>query len=284
MTCFPSFCDSLSFSLFVRRMPSRYFWPKLQVQMQLPQWWSLWLQDWGLLLPPWLHRSWLQLKWVRKTRSCLVFFLNIFFWSYCFWAVGHFIVVVFPGKLWAATTEATHEAFERKTFIFFFLYLYLYFCVNEDVFISAGCLSGYYGKDCAKLCSCGEGGQCHPATGKCNCAPGRMGQSCQQGKTMSSIVSSCCRALITNDIKSKKNTANDKCSFVDICSCTMTQKIFEVRKKWLLNYNYNQLWVRAFYLWPLWPPGWHVSVGTTGPNEFFRNRRPNWRRTNNHSN
>lgn len=79
MTCFPSFCDSLSFSLFVRRMPSRYFWPKLQVQMQLPQWWSLWLQDWGLLLPPWLHRSWLQLKWVRKTRSCLVFFFNIFF-------------------------------------------------------------------------------------------------------------------------------------------------------------------------------------------------------------
>lgn len=79
-------------------------------------------------------------------------------------------------------------------------------------------------------------------------------------------------------------SANDKCSFVDICSCTMTQKIFEVRKKWLLNYNYNQLWVGAFYLWPLWPPGWHVSVGTTGPNEFFRNRRPNWRRTNNNSN
>lgn len=48
--------------------------------------------------------------------------------------------------------------------------------------MSAGCLNGYYGKDCAKLCSCGEGGRCHPATGKCNCAPGRIGQSCQQGK------------------------------------------------------------------------------------------------------
>lgn len=79
MTCFPSFCDSLSFSLFVRRMPSRYFWPKLQVQMQLPQWWSLWLQDWGLLLPPWLHRSWLQLKWVRKKLAAVWCFFETFF-------------------------------------------------------------------------------------------------------------------------------------------------------------------------------------------------------------
>lgn len=52
------------------------------------------------------------------------------------------------------------------------------------MFLSAECPSGYYGKDCAKLCSCGEGGQCNPATGKCNCAPGRMGQTCQQGKVM----------------------------------------------------------------------------------------------------
>ncbi|KAL2096027.1 hypothetical protein ACEWY4_008175 [Coilia grayii] len=27
---------------------------------------------------------------------------------------------------------------------------------------------------------CGEGGQCHPVTGGCHCAPGRTGQSCQQ--------------------------------------------------------------------------------------------------------
>lgn len=70
-------------------------------------------------------------------------------------------------------------------------------CVNEDMFVSAGCLSGFYGKDCAKLCSCGEGGQCHPATGKCICAPGRMGQSCQQGNAMlmSLIVTLCCGAM-----------------------------------------------------------------------------------------
>lgn len=48
---------------------------------------------------------------------------------------------------------------------------------------SAGCLSGYYGKDCGKPCSCGEGGQCHPTTGRCICAPGRMGQSCEQGNS-----------------------------------------------------------------------------------------------------
>lgn len=53
--------------------------------------------------------------------------------------------------------------------------------VNEGVFVSAACPRGYYGKDCTKLCSCGEGGQCHPTTGRCMCAPGRMGQSCQQG-------------------------------------------------------------------------------------------------------
>lgn len=55
---------------------------------------------------------------------------------------------------------------------------------GAKTFLSTECPSGYYGKDCAKLCSCGEGGQCNPATGRCNCAPGRMGQTCQQGKVM----------------------------------------------------------------------------------------------------
>lgn len=45
----------------------------------------------------------------------------------------------------------------------------------------SGCPSGYFGKDCAQHCSCGEDGQCHLATGRCNCGPGRIGQSCQQG-------------------------------------------------------------------------------------------------------
>ncbi|PWA20179.1 hypothetical protein CCH79_00003680 [Gambusia affinis] len=44
----------------------------------------------------------------------------------------------------------------------------------------AGCPGGYYGKDCAKLCSCAEGAQCHPVTGRCICGPGRTGASCQQ--------------------------------------------------------------------------------------------------------
>lgn len=82
-------------------------------------------------------------------------------------------------------------------YIIYHFYLFIIFdlccCVNEDMFISTGCPSGYYGKDCAKLCSCGEGGQCHPATGKCICAPGRMGQSCQQG--LFGLISSCGRAM-----------------------------------------------------------------------------------------
>lgn len=53
--------------------------------------------------------------------------------------------------------------------------------MNESICIHAGCPSGYYGKDCAKMSTCGEGGQCHPVTGRCICSPGRMGLSCEQG-------------------------------------------------------------------------------------------------------
>ncbi|TSX85963.1 Multiple epidermal growth factor-like domains protein 6 [Bagarius yarrelli] len=42
----------------------------------------------------------------------------------------------------------------------------------------AGCPAGSYGQDCAKVCVCGEGGQCHPVSGKCNCTSGRTGHSC----------------------------------------------------------------------------------------------------------
>lgn len=49
------------------------------------------------------------------------------------------------------------------------------------MFVLQGCPSGFYGKDCAKLSSCSDGGQCNPVTGRCNCSPGRMGQYCQQG-------------------------------------------------------------------------------------------------------
>uniref|UniRef100_A0A671MJM2 Zgc:158328 n=1 Tax=Sinocyclocheilus anshuiensis TaxID=1608454 RepID=A0A671MJM2_9TELE len=55
------------------------------------------------------------------------------------------------------------------------LITFVFFCP----FIS-GCPTGRYGRDCAQVCLCGEGGQCHPETGRCNCAPGRTGPSCEQ--------------------------------------------------------------------------------------------------------
>lgn len=74
----------------------------------------------------------------------------------------------------------------------------LFFHMDESISIHAGCPSGYYGKDCAKMCTCGEGGQCHPVTGRCICGPGRMGLSCEQGNVKPRMF--ICSILVQNYI------------------------------------------------------------------------------------
>lgn len=48
-------------------------------------------------------------------------------------------------------------------------------------FCVSACPAGSYGKDCAKVCVCSGGGQCHPVTGRCNCTSGRTGRTCREG-------------------------------------------------------------------------------------------------------
>lgn len=39
-----------------------------------------------------------------------------------------------------------------------------------------------YGPGCELQCSCGQGGQCDPLTGKCKCRPGWTGPECRESK------------------------------------------------------------------------------------------------------
>lgn len=43
------------------------------------------------------------------------------------------------------------------------------------------CEEGYYGEDCAQVCSCTNGGRCDRVTGGCVCLPGWTGELCQSG-------------------------------------------------------------------------------------------------------
>ena len=40
------------------------------------------------------------------------------------------------------------------------------------------CDEGQYGLGCAHQCQCLNGGDCHPVTGECHCAPGWRGEHC----------------------------------------------------------------------------------------------------------
>ena len=46
----------------------------------------------------------------------------------------------------------------------------------------AACPAGWFGPSCQTRCSCANDGLCHPVTGRCNCAPGWTGLSCQRGR------------------------------------------------------------------------------------------------------
>lgn len=47
---------------------------------------------------------------------------------------------------------------------------------------SAVCPAGWFGLGCHMRCSCANDGLCHPVTGRCTCAPGWTGRSCQRGR------------------------------------------------------------------------------------------------------
>ena len=47
--------------------------------------------------------------------------------------------------------------------------------------ISAECPQGLWGEECAELCNCSVRGTCLSHDGSCDCDPGWMGQSCQEG-------------------------------------------------------------------------------------------------------
>lgn len=46
------------------------------------------------------------------------------------------------------------------------------------------CAGGYFGQDCAQLCSCANNGTCSPIDGSCQCFPGWIGKDCSQGKLL----------------------------------------------------------------------------------------------------
>lgn len=48
------------------------------------------------------------------------------------------------------------------------------------VLLSAGCPSGFYGRDCSDVCRCQNGADCDHVTGQCACRTGFIGTSCDQ--------------------------------------------------------------------------------------------------------
>jgi len=48
--------------------------------------------------------------------------------------------------------------------------------------VVAACSAGQHGQDCDETCDC-RGSSCDPVTGRCDCAAGKTGESCQQGNS-----------------------------------------------------------------------------------------------------
>ncbi|XP_013928577.1 PREDICTED: multiple epidermal growth factor-like domains protein 6 [Thamnophis sirtalis] len=46
--------------------------------------------------------------------------------------------------------------------------------------LSPACPADRYGENCTQECHCANGASCHPVTGRCLCAPGWVGATCQQ--------------------------------------------------------------------------------------------------------
>lgn len=54
--------------------------------------------------------------------------------------------------------------------------------LEQPPLLSLGCPHNRFGLNCEQVCSCRNGGQCHPANGSCSCGLGWTGRHCELGE------------------------------------------------------------------------------------------------------
>lgn len=54
--------------------------------------------------------------------------------------------------------------------------------LNPPLPVPPACPLGTFGLQCNQLCHCPPNITCHPTSGMCSCAPGRIGSRCEAGE------------------------------------------------------------------------------------------------------